>query len=350
MQMLSEVFTWQNELEQADLLNRQIIADAVGDDSMLDDQGVASLNLSHIAYERNDLDLAESLAKHALDLATQRANEMLKIQAAIRLALIQQARGDTSQARDLVKALEAKIQNPILLREIQNAQALLSIRANDATSLEWWVKMISAASQNDLNLQKEREAFILARLRIAEGKTAVALDLLRQWKTDAEINGRIRSQVEALCLEALAYQAGLNLPQAAQSLNAALFIGHAKGFCRMFLDEGWHMAVLIQASLPTFSRRGVRLYAARLLHSFSIEVTSQLSTQTNPKHTIETLSQQEMRVLRLLAAGLSNADIAQELVVSTNTIKTQVKSIYRKLNVASRDEARQAARELKLLN
>ena len=61
------------------------------------------------------------------------------------------------------------------------------------------------------------------------------------------------------------------------------------------------------------------------------------------------MSQQELRVLRLLVAGLSNSDIAQELVLSTNTIKTHVKSIYRKLNITSRDEARDVARELKLL-
>jgi LuxR family maltose regulon positive regulatory protein len=61
------------------------------------------------------------------------------------------------------------------------------------------------------------------------------------------------------------------------------------------------------------------------------------------------LSQQELRVLRLLAAGLSNTDIGRELVVSNNTVKTHVKSIYRKLNVKSRDEAREVARELKLV-
>ena len=64
---------------------------------------------------------------------------------------------------------------------------------------------------------------------------------------------------------------------------------------------------------------------------------------------VEPLSPQEQRVLRLLAAGLSNPEIAQELVVSINTIKTHVKSIYRKLNVTSREEARDAARHLNLL-
>jgi LuxR family maltose regulon positive regulatory protein len=64
---------------------------------------------------------------------------------------------------------------------------------------------------------------------------------------------------------------------------------------------------------------------------------------------MEALSQQELRVLRLLVAGLSNADISRELVVSTNTVKTHVKSIYRKLTVNSREEAREVARELKLV-
>ena len=54
-------------------------------------------------------------------------------------------------------------------------------------------------------------------------------------------------------------------------------------------------------------------------------------------------------MLRLLAAGLTNPEIARELVVSTNTIKTQVQSIYRKLNVNSRDEAAEMARQLKLM-
>ena len=61
------------------------------------------------------------------------------------------------------------------------------------------------------------------------------------------------------------------------------------------------------------------------------------------------LSEQVQRVLRLLGAGLTNPEIAQELVVSLNTVKTHVKSIYRKLNLSSRKQARQAARHLNLV-
>jgi LuxR family maltose regulon positive regulatory protein len=63
---------------------------------------------------------------------------------------------------------------------------------------------------------------------------------------------------------------------------------------------------------------------------------------------IEPLSEQEQRVLRLLAAGLSNPEIAEQLVISVNTVKTHVKNIYAKLNVNNREDARQAARQLKL--
>jgi LuxR family maltose regulon positive regulatory protein len=269
---------------------------------------------------------------------------MLEVQATIRLARIFSAKGDSPRAYDLLKSLEAKIQNPALLREIQNARALVAIRANEVSTLEWWVKLISAENQNALPLQRESEALTLARLRIAEGKPREALDLLQPWREDAVQNGRVRSQVEVLCLQALAYYAEAKLAEAVAPLTEALTIGQAKGFRRIFLDEGRRIASLLQATLSGLSQRGLNLFAATLLHSFPPEIAS-----TTEAGLIEALSHQELRVLRLLVAGLSNADIGRELVVSTNTVKTHVKSIYRKLNVSSRSEAREAARQLRLV-
>ena len=76
--------------------------------------------------------------------------------------------------------------------------------------------------------------------------------------------------------------------------------------------------------------------------------TGQLTTNTDAVLP-ELLSKQELRVLRLVAAGLPNGEIAQELVVSVNTIKSQLKSVFRKLNVSSREEAREAAHDFHLL-
>jgi LuxR family maltose regulon positive regulatory protein len=134
-------------------------------------------------------------------------------------------------------------------------------------------------------------------------------------------------------------------------------------FRRLFLDEGEPMAGLLSATLPELSGEPLARYARELLHTFgelqieneelkkpdqqSQTLDSQFSI-LNSQFLVEPLSPQEQRVLRLLAAGLTNPEIADELVVSVNTIKTQVQSIYRKLNVTSRKEVRAAARRLNL--
>ena len=347
-QLLGEVFYQQGELEQAEQLNQQILTDAVGDESMLDDQGIASLSLAQIAYERNDLVQAENLAARALDLGKQRANEMLQVQASIRLAYINSAKNDLSGAHELIKSMEARIQNPMLLRELQNANVLLCIHAHDFSALDWWVKMISDENRNIFHMQKEHETFTLVRLQIAEGKPAKAFSILENGKADIVENGRVRSQIESLILEALTYYANSNMAKAVGVLREVLSLGQAKGIRRLFLDEGARMAALLQAAIPLLPSRTLSLFATTLLHSFSAEATVSIMA-TSSSVQVESLSQQELRVLRLLVAGLSNADIARELVVSNNTIKTHVKSIYRKLNVKSRQEAREMARELKLL-
>ena len=348
LQVLAEIFYWQGELEQAEQLNQQILEEAVGEISMLDDQGVASLNLARIAYERNDLEQANQLAMHALDLAEQRNNEMLRVQSTIQMAYLHAARNEFSQAHELLNSLTAKIQIPNLLRAIQETQARLSILSGDLSSLTSWQTLISNRDQNVLPVQREREDFTLARLCIAEDKLKDAYELIGRWRADAAENGRVRSQIEALCLEALTHHADSNLSQATQSLIEVLALGHAGDFRRIFLDEGPRFASLLQAVLPSLPNRSLGLFATALLHSFSPEMTAHLTASRSTVQ-VDALSQQELRVLRLLVAGMSNADIAKELIVSTNTIKTHVKSIYRKLNISSRDEAREMAKELKLL-
>lgn len=348
IQMLSEVFYLQGNLDQAVQLNQQILVDAVGDESMLDDQGIASLSLANIAYERDELDQAEQFSRRALNLGTQRANELLQVQATLRLVQVCAAKGDLQGAERLLNSIEATSSNPAYLPEIQNAQALFALRAGQVASLEWWVKIISDETRKILHQQKEREMFTLARLRILEDRPAEALELLKPWKLDTAENGRVRSQVEASLLVALAHQAAFDMENAVPPLVEALTLGQQKGFLRLFLDEGTRLAGLFQAALPSIHSRPLRLFASTLLQSLPADSTAHL-TASGSSVVIEVLSQQELRVLRLLAAGMSNAGIAQELVVSNNTVKTHVKSIYRKLNVKSREEAREVARALRLL-
>jgi LuxR family maltose regulon positive regulatory protein len=96
-----------------------------------------------------------------------------------------------------------------------------------------------------------------------------------------------------------------------------------------------------EGSLASFTRA--------LLYARAQETSRGYAPQSGSLPFIEPLSEQEQRVLRLIGEGLTNPEIARELVVSLNTVKTHVKSIYRKLNLSNRREARQAARQLNLV-
>ncbi len=136
-------------------------------------------------------------------------------------------------------------------------------------------------------------------------------------------------------------------------LTAALTLAQPESYQRLFLDEGRPMADALRSIVPDVREEPLASYLRTLLSGFNHQHTEQavpsLPSSSIPTLPFEPLSPQEQRVLRLLAAGRSNPEIAQELIVSINTVKTQVQSIYRKLNVNSRWEARDAARQLKLV-
>jgi ATP/maltotriose-dependent transcriptional regulator MalT len=345
IQVASEVAYWQGELDQALELNQQILDKAIGGDEMLDDQGFASLGLSQVAYEKNDLGGASHFAAQALALAERRGNELLQVETSIRLAYIHAAKNEFAQADALLTYLTGNIRNPLLLPSIQETQARLSILSEEGLFPAGWLNKISIGRPDVFSLQREREVFTAVRLQIAQGKAKEVLQSIQGRAAEAAAQGRVRSQVEATCLEALALHANEDIEGATRLLSEALIIGRAKGFRRLILDEGPRMVALLQAGTPLLPERGAALYAATLLHSVTpLETRDQAGSAL-----IAPLSRQEVRVLRLLAAGLSNADIARELIVSTNTVKTHVKSIYRKLSINSRDEARQVGRDLNLL-
>jgi LuxR family maltose regulon positive regulatory protein len=110
------------------------------------------------------------------------------------------------------------------------------------------------------------------------------------------------------------------------------------------------MAALLYTLIPQIHEQILRIYARSILHAFTQERGEmEASTAHFPGQLIEPLSSQELRVLRLLVAGRSNREIALEQIVSINTIRTQVQSIYRKLGVNNRVGACEMARQLHLL-
>jgi LuxR family maltose regulon positive regulatory protein len=132
--------------------------------------------------------------------------------------------------------------------------------------------------------------------------------------------------------------------EAQRLLQEALTLAFARNAQRPFLDAGEQMANTLRSLLPHLHDQPLLAYVRTLLRAFPNQ--QYVGAQTA---LIEPLSPQELRVLNLLAQHRSNADIAAALVVSVNTVRTQVQSIYSKLGVHSRSAASEMARELDLI-
>jgi ATP/maltotriose-dependent transcriptional regulator MalT len=93
-----------------------------------------------------------------------------------------------------------------------------------------------------------------------------------------------------------------------------------------------------------------RLLAALKGETKDDERTTSSSFVLGPSSSlVEPLSERELELLRLLAAGMTNRAIAESLMVSVNTVKTHARSIYGKLGVRNRTQAAARARELGLI-
>jgi len=126
-------------------------------------------------------------------------------------------------------------------------------------------------------------------------------------------------------------------------LEQALSLAEPEGYIRTFIDEGEIMERLLQQAL---SKGIAPNYVTKLLDA-SREAAEISMVDSQPL--IDPLSERELEVLRLLAAGLTNQQIAQQLVIAVSTVKSHINHIYGKLNVSSRTQAVAQAQTLDIL-
>jgi LuxR family maltose regulon positive regulatory protein len=144
-------------------------------------------------------------------------------------------------------------------------------------------------------------------------------------------------------LRALALSASGERPRAAASLEEALALAEPENVRRPFIDAGRPVRELLADHLRRSGSH--RWFASELVRDFD----GNGSGGGAPAELLDPLSGRELEVLRYLPTMMSNGDIAGELFVSVNTVKTHVKSIYRKLDATRRQDAVRRARQLHLL-
>ena len=217
-----------------------------------------------------------------------------------------------------------------------------------------WARERSLSVDDDLSYLCEFEHVTLARVLIARYKSEQekhhihgAIGLLERLLRAAEEGGRMGSVIEILALQALAQQAQGNIPQALAPLERALTLAEPEGYVRMFVDEGQAMRGLLRHA----TAGGIASSYTRLLLSAFDEPAQPVSTpaQAAAVDLAEPLTMREVEILRLIAAGMRNQEIADHLFISLSTVKRHIANAYGKLGVSHRTEAVALANELNLL-
>lgn len=186
-------------------------------------------------------------------------------------------------------------------------------------------------------------ALIKVRVLLKQNLPNEALSLLE--REDTAGYGHYR-QIWYWIEKALAFHQKNDLPQACSSILKAIALAEKDNLQVHFLREGAYMEQLLRHAR---NRAGSPVFINRLIAVF--EARKGLSPMATPVKDplIESLSERESEVLGYLNSYLSTPEIAQVLVVSTNTVRTHIKNIYNKLGVHGRSAAIRRARELALL-
>jgi LuxR family transcriptional regulator, maltose regulon positive regulatory protein len=318
-------------------------------------QAFAHLGMGALLYERNDLDGAERELEQGTDLA-ERAREVSNlVWGYVTLSRAKLARGDEDGA--IEKARKAQLVARSSGADLESASATA-----------WMVRLRLARGDfaEAVALEQERAAnadyaafavrvvdrLTSARVLHAQGRRDEALGLLEELRGFAETSGITGGLIEILALQALVLWARGKKEQAVSTLTRALALAEPEDFVRTFVDEGSAMGDLLSATLE--ARQRVHLdaagqvsvsYLAKLLAAFAQEAATPTADERLP----EPLSEREMEVLALIAAGNSNDEIAGKLFLSVTTVKTHINNLYRKLGAHSRTQAVARAREIGLL-
>jgi LuxR family transcriptional regulator, maltose regulon positive regulatory protein len=319
--------------------------------------GPALIALGEIQYEWNLLAEAEQNLEKGLALLEGGSTTDYPADARIALARIRCARGEPERTLEIIESgIQALAVGgiPRVLARLLAYRARIWVQVGNLEAAEHWAR----ADMKRLNVKDYRledtEQGTLARLLMAQGRSGEALKVVGTSLERAEASGRMGNALEMLVLRALALQAYGRPDDALEALQRALRLGHVEGYVRVFVDEGPPMAQFLQqmcesnTTTPSPANAARSVYVERLVRLIESESRSPATAKTVNDTLEEPLSQRELEVTHLIARGLSNAEIADRLCISVNTLKVHIRNVYGKLGVRNRVEFLVKAQELSL--
>lgn len=317
----------------------------------------AHLGIAMVRYERDELTDALEHVTAGLDAGRQVVDLTTPVLGLVTLAWTRQALGDSAAALDAMdEACRLRSPNVVAMwnpAPAERARLLLAQgRVEEAAA---WARERGLVEDDDAPFPQERDYLVLARVLLAHGVPDRVLRLLDSLDRRADAQGRVHSLIKIRAVRALALQATGDHHSALSVLSQALTLARPEGYIRAFADEGPPMSALLRSMVSARPRSRVagdtealRRQVSRILRACEPGVVTPGIIRT--PGLVEPLTRRELEVLPLLSEGLSNREIAQQLVVTLDTVKKHISHILSKLGATSRTQAVTKARELGLLS
>ena len=309
--------------------------------------------LAELDRELDDLSSAEAHLETARVISERTSITENRHRRFVAMALVRAACDDSDAALRLLDEAEELYRPGFYpdVRPIAAMRARVQIAAGDLTAAASWAVERGVAVDEEAEYLREYDHLTLARLVLAQhradggsaSQVTAVLGLLERLQTAATESGRDGSVLEIRVLMALAHQEHGDLSEAVAALCRALADApEPDSYVRLFLDEGEPMLTLLKLVAGDSAGAEVRGQVHRLLERADAPVESQQSLA-------DPLSQRELEVLRMLDGELTGPEIARELYITLNTLRTHTKRIFIKLDAKTRAGAVHRAREHGLL-
>lgn len=333
---LAQVDLMAGDLRQARARCEQVLAQY---DMQIAPLSVVMLPLARAYFEQNQLVEAEATTRNALTLARRGYIPDALWAGYILLAGVLSARREHDDALACIqhaRQIAGSYSSPAILSVIDAAEAKIMLHCGRVDEAGEWAETYQQSEPADYLC--DFEDFTLARVWLAQQQTTRALTLLVRVVDAAQAAGRSGHVIEGEVLRALAYQSAGQPDAALNALGRALTLAEAQGYVRVFLDGGAPILALLR-----------RIAAMNTVPAFAKYLLATAQRTENVRHPADTLTEREIEVLARIAAGASNQEIAEALVISLGTVKSHIHHIMSKLDAQNRTEAVARARSLNIL-
>jgi len=352
---LGSILMKRGKLKEAENLNRQLLRLAI--ENGVGQTGIAGSlygSLGSILCEWSDFDEGMRLLNKSIELSKLGRDPVILATCQVGLLRVLMYRMDIASALKLMDEITKHLSDfalpPWITSPISAFKVFFWLATKNVNAAVNWAQEHGLSINDKVSNLYLPEHLALANILIAQNKLDDADCLLQRLIERAKDGDQVYMLIEIRLYRLMIFMLKSETTSAMAELQTALSLAESGGFIMIFVSKGKPVADLLKEVLVVKKQDHNHIQAGFSL-SYVKKILTAFKATTPPKTEglMDPMSERELEVLRLIATGLSNKEIAEKLFISLNTVKTHTKSINSKLNVSSRTKAISRAKQLGIL-